>query len=107
MTKRIIIPLFFMLAMIGFYSCQQKNDPNLATAYLDLPQTPYQYNSGATNDYIPTLGRVLFYDSRLSANNSISARAVINKQVHFLTIGNSVLAFWDKQHPAILCPFKI
>ncbi|HTH54415.1 MAG TPA: cytochrome c peroxidase [Cyclobacteriaceae bacterium] len=72
MAKRVFIPLSILLAMVGLYSCQQKDDPALTTSYLDLPQTPYQYNSGAPNDNIPTLGRVLFYDSRLSANSTIS-----------------------------------
>jgi cytochrome c peroxidase len=72
MAKQIFSSLAFLLTVVIFYNCQQKSDPKLTTSYIDLPQAPYQYYSGASNDYIPTLGRVLFYDSRLSANNSVS-----------------------------------
>lgn len=81
MKKRIIVPSVW-LAVITF-SCQQKGTPELATNYLDLPQTPYQYNSGVQNDNIPTLGRVLFYDSRLSASNSVSCASCHKQALAF------------------------
>lgn len=39
---------------------------------LDLPAEPFTYNVSGLSDHIPTLGRVLFYDSRLSINNTVS-----------------------------------
>ena len=49
--------------------------------YLDLPETPYDYNTISTggfdanigiNNDEASLGRVLFYDTKLSLNNSVS-----------------------------------
>jgi cytochrome c peroxidase len=36
-----------------------------------LPQTPYDYEN-TSNDHLVTLGRVLFYDKKMSLNNSVS-----------------------------------
>lgn len=44
---------------------------------LDLPSTPYQYSFGSSE--VATLGRVLFYDTRLSVNNAVSC-ATCHKQ---------------------------
>lgn len=74
---RLLILLF--VGAIFIYSCQQFSDAKLSTSYLDLPIVPYNYISDTANNYIPTLGRVLFYDSRLSANNSVSC-ATCHKQ---------------------------
>lgn len=69
----------FVVAVIFLNSCQQAADQKLGTTYLDLPQTPYSYSADTSNNLIPTLGRVLFYDTRLSANNSVSC-ATCHKQ---------------------------
>ncbi|MBS1680365.1 MAG: cytochrome-c peroxidase [Bacteroidetes bacterium] len=82
MKTRFTLFIFAMLAW-GLYSCNQNNNPTLTTAYLDLPQTPYQYNSGAANDYIPTLGRVLFYDTRLSVSNGVSCASCHKQALAF------------------------
>src|SRR5688572_30896219 len=46
-----------------------------AATYLDLPEVPYDYSGfGNNNNFnnLSTLGRVLFYDQKLSVNNSVS-----------------------------------
>src|SRR5436190_1981716 len=61
--------------IINATSCK-KEDTAVTTpqkVYLDLPSTPYHYvNTMWGDDNVTTLGRVLFYDSHLSVNNSIS-----------------------------------
>jgi cytochrome c peroxidase len=63
------VSLLFLLALIG-YSCQE--DLQVSKTTLVLPDTPYNYQQVAANDFIPTLGRVLFYDKQLSVNNSVA-----------------------------------
>src|SRR5882762_1119303 len=63
------------LLLLGFcilFSCQKAAELNTREVVLTLPSTLYTYLSDSSNNNIPTLGRVLFYDSRLSVNNSIS-----------------------------------
>jgi len=63
------------LLVLGFcilFSCQKAAELNTREVVLTLPSTLYTYLSDSLNNNIPTLGRVLFYDSRLSVNNSIS-----------------------------------
>lgn len=64
-----------------FYSCQRLDSPEPeggGEAYLDLPETVYQYQGTVSNMYFDklnhqaTLGRVLFYERQLSINNSVS-----------------------------------
>lgn len=62
------------LALFGL-SCSTEETP-IQTLRLDLPSTPDVYLTG-TN--LPTLGRVLFYDRKLSLNNSVSC-ATCHKQ---------------------------
>jgi cytochrome c peroxidase len=60
------------LVMVGaLHSCLPYDNVKTSAAALRLPAVPYSYDSAA-NNYIPTLGRVLFYDPRLSINSSIS-----------------------------------
>src|SRR5882762_3525426 len=63
-------------------SCQKAEEIN-TIAVLDLPSTPYTYVSESLNNNIPTLGRVLFYDSRLSVNNSISCSSCHKQALAF------------------------
>jgi len=75
---------FFITALIStiLFSCSKFEDSITSEeVYLDLPETPYNYsttiNSGfITNIFVDndvaTLGRVLFYDTKLSVNNSVS-----------------------------------
>lgn len=71
--------LLFVAAVIVFNSCEQASVPSLKETYLDLPEVPYSYDGMDSSNNIPTLGRVLFYDTRLSANNSVSC-ATCHKQ---------------------------
>jgi len=86
------IYLFFLLGMTGtlFVGCQD-NKTDFQPAELELPETPYDYagdqfpdhfqdvlgfdntplNNPVTDDGA-TLGRVLFYDTKLSINNTVS-----------------------------------
>jgi cytochrome c peroxidase len=77
--------LFLLLVGLGVLACTLE-DPPLETAYLDLPGTPYTYRQGTNfgdtsiaDNYMATLGRVLFYDKNLSINNSVSC-ATCHKQ---------------------------
>lgn len=56
-----------LICLIG---CQSQPDGLTGKMVLNLPGTPYEY--GVANNQVPTLGRVLFYDPRLSVNNSVS-----------------------------------
>ncbi|HYG20812.1 MAG TPA: cytochrome c peroxidase [Ohtaekwangia sp.] len=76
MKTRTLLLSLLMLAL--FCNACKNDDPELQTAYLELPGQPLDY--GQFNDHIPTLGRVLFYDPQLSVNNSVSC-ATCHKQV--------------------------
>lgn len=69
-----------------YYSCTHVELAAPKETYLDLPATPYTYiNNGLdSNNNVPTLGRVLFYDLQLSLNNSISC-ASCHKQAYGFT----------------------
>lgn len=68
------IKTLFLAALTAFsvvmYSCETQ-DVVSKEPVLQLPATPYSYQMGS-KDELPTLGRVLFYDVKLSANNSVS-----------------------------------
>lgn len=95
--NKIILLFFSVLFCIGFVDCKKQTAVNDTTPLwynqLDIPLVPYNYQSQnlpsffnnqfvrvadntPTNNQISnwgaTLGRVLFYDTRLSKNNSIS-----------------------------------
>jgi len=81
------LALLTCVALVAFaYSCNKKTQmpANAKIAYLDLPATPYAYETNTWGDplanYKATLGRVLFYDTRLSVNNAISCGSC-HKQV--------------------------
>jgi len=71
----LIAAVFSATCFVVVTSCKKKIiQTNTATsAEPILPSTPYDYQSktGVNND-VATLGRVLFYDTRLSVNNSTS-----------------------------------
>jgi cytochrome c peroxidase len=54
-----------------FTSCRKTRDYNSTAREPSLPSNSYQYNSGFPNEMV-TLGRVLFYEVQLSANNTVS-----------------------------------
>ncbi len=74
------------LLLLGFcilFSCQKAAELNTREVVLTLPSTLYTYLSDSSNNNIPTLGRVLFYDSRLSVNNSISCSSCHKQALAF------------------------
>ncbi|MES2704553.1 MAG: cytochrome c peroxidase [Bacteroidota bacterium] len=88
-----ILAIVAMAAVV--YSCTKSHDtPGTTTVYLDLPASPYKYftNSGGggmgftTQDSLnrrATLGRVLFYDTHLSINNTISCGSCHKQEAGF------------------------
>ena len=64
--------VFLALAMAScLAACQEDcSTLNPTRLYLDLPEQPYNYNNAQPD--MATLGRVLFYDTRLSVNNAVS-----------------------------------
>ncbi|MEZ5172287.1 MAG: cytochrome c peroxidase [Bacteroidia bacterium] len=64
-------------ALFALNSCTKETDPVLSSVSPNLPETPYNYSafggfSDPTYNHTATLGRVLFYERQLSANNSVS-----------------------------------
>jgi cytochrome c peroxidase len=85
-----ILALFISVAIL--HSCNKSSEDTLTTtAYLDLPAVPYEYFTDSTSNFaskdslnhIATLGRVLFYDSHLSLNNSISCGSCHKQDIGF------------------------
>lgn len=73
-----IIGLFISIA-----ACTETEFPKEAptnSVALRLPEQPYSYDG---DDHIVTLGRVLFYDTRLSINNSISCGTCHKQELAF------------------------
>lgn len=91
--KKVAIITLFSFVVLLFEFCTDKDNaiPTVDDKLLNLPSTPLNYlvsypvhvqNALTTNDNTPatnqitndgaTLGRVLFYDTQLSANNTIS-----------------------------------
>jgi cytochrome c peroxidase len=68
--------LWVLLAMFTFSSCEIINEANSPSDKL------YQYGISAPNE-VPTLGRVLFYDTRLSANNTVSCASCHKQSLAF------------------------
>ena len=71
MKTKIALVIFLV---VGIMLACKKNELDKTEAYSsspELPVTPYTYQN-SSNNYLATLGRVLFYDKKLSLNNSIS-----------------------------------
>jgi cytochrome c peroxidase len=62
---------------------------------LNLPTTPFNYGIVEGND-LPTLGRVLFYDPRLSINNSVSCGSCHKQALAFTDQTSLSLGFENK-----------
>jgi cytochrome c peroxidase len=75
----------FLMSILGLaatlYSCEI-SELESRDSYLDLPSKTYNYNIGV-NDGLPTLGRVLFYDPRVSANNVASCASCHKQELAF------------------------
>jgi cytochrome c peroxidase len=74
--------LLVVLCTLVIWTACSTDETELQTAYLDLPETPLEYNVGS-NNHLPTLGRVLFYDKQLSVNNSISCASCHKQEIAF------------------------
>lgn len=72
----VFISILMISACEGFES-----GPSVKT--LELPPTPFQYNVPGASDDLVTLGRVLFYDTRLSVNNAISCASCHKQAIAF------------------------
>jgi cytochrome c peroxidase len=76
----------FLLAVLLFVvvwtACTTDDSPSFQNVSLELPETPFAYNVGS-NDHLPTLGRVLFYDRQLSVNNSVSCASCHKQELAF------------------------
>lgn len=90
-------PMVAMILVIGqiFYGCQSE-DFTGQDAVLELPSIPYNYQMGA-KDELPTLGRVLFYDPRLSVNNSVSCASCHKQNMAFTDGKKFSLGFENKR----------
>jgi cytochrome c peroxidase len=62
----------FVIALFLFDRCTYNDINQPQTTPFNFPATPYNYSGEGANNYIPTLGRALFYDPRVSKNNSIA-----------------------------------
>jgi cytochrome c peroxidase len=83
MIKRTLTLLTTGLVSVALVvqSCQSDDQlPN--EVYLDLPEATEEYFTN-TNNNIPTLGRVLFYDRELSVNNSVSCASCHKQEKAF------------------------
>jgi cytochrome c peroxidase len=83
-----------LILVATFYSCQTE-ELNSSEVALDLPSIPFNYFVG-NNDNLPTLGRVLFYDPRLSVNNSVSCSSCHKQALAFADRADFSLGFENK-----------
>ncbi len=88
-TKIFLSGFFLTIILVGFYSCKKESGTVQASVLrLSLPDVPFEYNAmqntfpPRSNDLI-TLGRVLFYDTHLSAGNSISCASCHKQAIGF------------------------
>lgn len=68
--------------MVFMLACEPFESRN-SELVLELPTEPFSYNVSGVSDDMPTLGRVLFYDTRLSLNNSISCASCHKQTLAF------------------------
>ncbi|MBL7860465.1 MAG: c-type cytochrome [Cyclobacteriaceae bacterium] len=70
------------LAMVLLLACEPFENQNRQMV-LDLPAQPFAYSVKGVSDDVPTLGRVLFYDPRLSLNNTVSCASCHKQALAF------------------------
>src|SRR4051812_40069498 len=70
-TRTIITAAAFVLLGLSCRKPDAAGDDGAYSSEPVLPSTPYHYTDGV-NDRQAALGRVLFYDKKLSQNNSVS-----------------------------------
>ncbi len=81
--KKLLTLFGITTIVVVAYSCKKTPETPKGTVYLDLPATPYEYSNKTSNNQKATLGRVLFYDSHLSVNNSISCASCHKQALGF------------------------
>lgn len=89
MKKQLGLLTTIIVAILLLATCNKEQLANNQTP--QLPETPYEYNvdfSFLDND-LATLGRVLFYDKKLSVNNAVSC-ASCHKQSRAFSDGKQV-----------------
>ena len=83
--KKIIVLASFMLIII-MIACKkdliENSSPENYSSTPVLPTTPYDYTH-SQNDNLATLGRVLFYDKKLSQNNSVACASCHQQEKAF------------------------
>lgn len=75
--------IVFLACLAIFASCELSQDAPSTGLVLDLPNVPFAYNVRGVSDHVPTLGRALFYDPRLSLNNSVSCSSCHKQALAF------------------------
>lgn len=70
-------------ALVVLVSACEPFDSGPSIQSLELPQVPFEYNVPGASDDLVTLGRVLFYDTRLSINNAISCASCHKQAIAF------------------------
>ena len=93
-TIKFTLCAVIILAGTTFYSCEPI-ELESSQVVLDLPSVPFNYFV-EDNDNLPTLGRVLFYDPRLSANNSVSCASCHKQNLAFADDASFSLGFERK-----------
>ncbi len=77
----------FILSAFIFISCRKQPSPPPQQELADepaLPAEPYDYYSkNKINNHMATLGRVLFYDRKLSVNNAVSCGSCHKQEFAF------------------------
>ncbi|MEQ1584866.1 MAG: cytochrome c peroxidase [Cyclobacteriaceae bacterium] len=69
-------------ATVFLLACEPFENTNRELV-LDLPAQPLAYSVKGVSDDVPTLGRVLFYDPRLSLNNTVSCSSCHKQALAF------------------------
>src|SRR5688572_30315779 len=90
--------------LVIMYSCETEGIESRESV-LELPTTPYSYQMGQ-KDELPTLGRVLFYDVRLSANNSVSCASCHKQAIAFTDNRRFSLGFQNERTPRNSMPIQ-
>ena len=81
--KRTGPSVFSIVLALTFIQCQPFEEVTQAPMKLDLPETPFSYKVEGASDQLATLGRVLFYDPRLSINNTVSCASCHKQALAF------------------------
>jgi cytochrome c peroxidase len=83
MKQRNFLAILVLFVTLGLVSCDDPTERGISELQLDLPDNPYDYQLKNISNHLPTLGRVLFYDPRLSINNTISCSSCHKQALAF------------------------